>query len=406
MNVDVQKTERRGWFRRRRGDHVEERTLTPDTVPPVMLSSDPGSPAIGPTNALAIADAYACVRVLSDAAASLPLIPYRRTATGRERYSGLIADLLTRPAPATTQANLVGQLVAHLNLHGNAYLGKFRGPDGKIEQLGLLAPDRVVPQLNAGVPYYRYSPLIGEQQLLTTRDVIHVRALSTNGLSGLSPVRQCRSALGLAQNLATHASVFFENDARPSGILKIEDGSNQGEALRGLRESWDTRLGGVQNAHKIAVLSGDVSFTPLSMPLEDAQFLGQRELSTREIARIFRIPPWMIGATDGNRMTYSNTEQQALSFVIYSLRPWLVLIEQALTADPDLSPAGVYIEFLIDALLRGDSQTRAQVYAQALNPVSGWMTREEVRRLENLDPEDDRPTPAATVPSQNGATVA
>lgn len=398
MNGTVQITEKRGWFRRHRGDHVEDRTLERTTVPPVMLASDPGSPAIGPTNALAVADAYACVRVLSDAAASLPLIAYRRTPTGRERYSGLIADLLTRPAPATTQANLIGQLVAHLNLHGNAYLGKFRDGSGKIEQLALLAPDRVVPQLNAGTPYYRYSPLIGEQQLLTDRDVVHIRALSTDGLVGLSPVRQCRVALGLAQNLATHASVFFENDARPSGILKV-DQSTQAETLDGLRSRWENKLGGVGNAHKIAVLSGEVDFTPLSLPMEDQQFLGQRELSTREIARIFRVPAHMIGGQTAGSLTYSTTELENLHFVQHSLRPTLVTIEQAITADADLSPAAVYVEFLIDALLRADSASRAQFYTQALNPVTGWMSRDEVRRLENLDPEDDATqTPRPTLP--------
>lgn len=137
----------------------------------------------------------------------------------------------------------------------------------------------------------------------------------------------------------------------------------------------------------------------MSLTPEDAQFLGQRELSAREVARLFRVPPWMIGAGDGGSMTYSNVEQQAQAFVTFSLRPWLVLIEQAITADVDLCPPGIYVEFLLDALMRGESKTRAEVYTAALNPETGWMTRDEVRRLENLGP---APTPQK--PSQ-GAPV-
>jgi len=135
------------------------------------------------------------------------------------------------------------------------------------------------------------------------------------------------------------------------------------------------------------VMAGEVEFLPISMPADDAQFLEQRKLSATEIARVFRVPPWMIGADAGSSMTYANVEQQALAFVTYSLRPWLILIEQALAADPDLCPPGVYVEFLLDALLRADSATRSEVYARALDPITGWMSREEVRRLENLPAE-------------------
>ncbi len=115
------------------------------------------------------------------------------------------------------------------------------------------------------------------------------------------------------------------------------------------------------------------------------QFVEQRHLSTAEVARIFRIPVWMIGGTSGDSMTYSNTESQALSFVTFTLRPWLVAIEQAITGHSSLCRGGVYVEFLLDALLRADSKTRAEVYALALDPAKGWMDRNEVRRLENLD---------------------
>jgi HK97 family phage portal protein len=387
MNVSVQ-SERRGWFGRRRGAPVEDRALTAANVPPVMLNATPSDSTVTPGNALAVADVFACVRALSDAAASIPLIPYRRTAEGRTRASGRLSVLLRQPAPATTQANLVGQAVAHLNLYGNCYVGKFRDAEGRVEQLALLHPDRVTPELRAGQPVYTVNDGRGRQSEHGTDDIIHIRGLSTDGLVGLSPVRQCRIALGLSQSLAEHAATFFENGARPTGVLKVPAG--QQEALERVREAWTHRQAGTRNAHRIAVLSGDVEFTAITGPLDDLQFVEQRHLSTAEIARIFRIPPWVLGASSGDSMTYSNVEQQSLHFVTYSLRPWLVLIEQAISEDADLCAGNVYVEFLLDALLRADSKTRAEVFALALDADRGWMTRAEVRRLENLHPERDR----------------
>jgi len=393
MNENVQ--ERRTWWGAKR--RVEDRALTTANIPPVMLSSTPGA-TVTPSNALAVADVFACVRVLSDAAASVPLICYRKTAEGRTRADGRLADLLRRPAPATTQANLIGQVMTHLLLWGNCYAGKFRDGEGRVSQLALLHPDRVTPELRAGEPRYVVNDGRGRQTEHGVEDIIHIRALSTDGLLGISPVRQCRVALGLAQSLAEHAVMFFENGARPTGILKAPAG--QDEALRRISDVWSARHAGTRNAHRIAVISGEVEFTAITGPLDDLQFVEQRHLSTAEIARVFGVPPWMVGASSGDSMTYSNTESQALSFVTHSLRPWLVLIEQALSEDTDLAPGALYVEFLLDALLRADSATRSDVYTRALDPVTGWMTREEVRRLENLDPEPQTapmPNPGALI---------
>jgi HK97 family phage portal protein len=382
---------------RTRGDHAEDRTLARSSLPPVMLQdvplallhATPGATAVTASKALNIADAYACVRALSDAAGSLPLVVYRRTTTGRERLDNHTVDLLRQPAPATTQSGLIGQLVAHLNLYGNAYVGKFRDSEGRIDQLALLHPDRVTPELKAGRPIYTVSGSKGERSVHGPDDVIHVRALTTDGLLGLSPVKQCRTALGLSADLTDHAARFFSNDARPGGLLKLGDRASGGDILKGISEAWGGSHRGNMNAHRVAVVTGNVEFEPVGMPMDDAQFLEQRKLSATETARIFRVPPYMIGAESGASMTYSNVEQESLHFVTYGLRPHLVAIEQALSADADLFARTQYAEFLLDALLRADSKTRAEVYALALNPETGWMTRQEVRRLENLQPETE-----------------
>jgi HK97 family phage portal protein len=341
-----------------------------------------------PERALQVGDVWACVRVLADAAASVPLVPYRPRSSGRVRLStGRLAGLLDRPAPATTQANLVAQMVSHLTLWGNCFLGKFRNEDGQVEQLGLLFPDYVAVELRAGLPLYTVTdPTTGRQSRHGTEDITHIKAMSTDGLVGLSPIKQCRTALGLSAGLADHALAFFQHGGRPSGIITLPQGT-RADAVKDLAMQAESRHGGARNAHRIAVITGEMSWTPMSGPLDDLQFVEQRKLSTAEVARIFRVPPWMIGASSGDSLTYSNTEQQQLAFVTHSLRPWLVVIEHALSADPDLCPGALYVEFLLDALLRADSKTRAEIYALALDPLQGWMTREEVRRLENLEPE-------------------
>lgn len=369
------------WFRKK----DEERVLAQNALPGIqpVLSGE----TIAPSSALQVADVFACVRVLADSAASVPLIPYRRLETGRVRLTGgRLAALLDQPAPATSQANLVAQCMAHLTLHGNAFLGKFRDALGRVDQLALLAPDRVQVELVAGEPRYTVWSPEGERSVHGRDDIVHIRALSTDGLVGLSPIKQCKLAVSLASGLGEFAEAFTRNGARPSGIIKLPAGS-RADAVQQLSAQAQERHGGARNAHRIAVVTGDIEWTALAGTADDMQFVEQRKLSTAEIARIFRVPPWMVGASSGDSMTYSNTEQQALAFVMHSLRPWLVVIEQALSADADLCPGNVYCEFLLDALLRADSKTRAEIYEKALNPVTGWLNRDEVRHLENLDPE-------------------
>lgn len=380
----------RSYFGIGAGREAEDRALTRQNVPPVMLSSTPGGSTVTPTNALAVADAYACVRALSDAAGSLPIHVYRRSDDGRERLDNRVSELLRNPAPAVTTANLIGQLVAHLQLHGNAYLGLFRDGQGRVSQLSLLAPDRVQPEIKAGKPSYTLTGPQGEQSRHGPEDIIHVKGMSTDGLMGLSPVRQCRVALGLSEQLGQHAERFFANDATPRGLLKVQQFGDSEAAVAALREGWNSEHAGTANAHRVAVVGGEIDFTPISMPLDDAQFLESRQWSSVEVARIFRLPPWVIGAPSGDSNTYSNVEQQALAFVTYSLRPILVTIEQALSASRELFTPNSYAEFALEGLLRGDSTTRASFYGAALDPITGWMSRAEVRRLENLPPEGEQ----------------
>lgn len=380
---------RRGLFRRRR-EREEDRALTRSTVPAVMLPDTGAGVTVSPRSALAVADAYACVRALADSAASLPLHVYRTTADGgRERIDGGTAELLRNPAPGVSGPVLVAQMIAHLNLWGEAFLAKYRDGEGAIAQLGLISPDRVSVEVKGGMPIYGIATEDGRFDYYGGSDLVHVKGLSLDGLRGLSPVKQAREALGLASALTQMGSAFAANGARPSGVLTVAESPTTDEVIENLKENWQARHGGPPGAGRTAILSSEVSFTPVSMPLHDAQFLEQRELSTREVARIFRVPSWLINGASADSLTYSTVAESMRAFVLTGLKPWLVYIEGALAGDPDLFPPGrrEYPLFELDGLLRGDPGARASVYAAALDPVTGWMTRAEVRRLEDLPAE-------------------
>jgi HK97 family phage portal protein len=214
--------------------------------------------------------------------------------------------------------------------------------------------------------------------------------MSSDGLVGLSPVTCARLALTLSSNLQEASRQYFLNGSRPSGILSVAGPQND-FTVEQIRSNWDIRHGGTTNLHRIAVLSGQATFTPVSFSADDSQFLEQRELSAREVARIFRVPSKLIDAEPRTSRSYSNVTQENLHFVQHSLRPWLVRIERSFAADPDLCPGGTYIQFSTDGLLRGDPDLRSQIYERALGSASagqpGWMTRAEVRELEDLPPE-------------------
>lgn len=374
--------------------NVEDRSLTRESLPSVMLPD--GTAEVSTRGSLALADVFACVRVLADGAVMCPLHVYRRTTEGRERVSGgNTPDLLGEPSPGVTQPAFVSHLIAHLALWGEAFIGKYLAPDETVHQLGLLPPDMVTVELKGGEPVYTFRGSDGKEfENLTRDDVIHVRGLSLDGVRGASPIKCCREAVGLSKSLSDSASSLWSSGGVPAGVLTIPPGPASDDQAEQLAKRWRERHGGPEGRGKVAVLTGEVQFKPVAMPMADAEFIDTRKLSTAEIARIFRIPPWMIGAASGDSLTYSNTEGQASAFVRFSLGPLLRLIEEALSTDPDLFGPGTYCRFAVDGLLRADSAGRAAFYTAALNTDTGWMTRSEVRALEDLPRETPEPEEA------------
>ena len=358
-----------------------------------------------PQNALGNPDVFAATRVLCDAASSCPLVVYRRQADGeRRRAQGRTTDLLNAPSEGTTQAGFVATAMSHLLLHGNFFCGKYRGETGVSSSCWLIRPTWCRSSVAPAGSCSRSRDERGRESEHGLDDIVHVKALSTDGLRGLSPIRQMRLAIEGNDAVRQASTALFRNNARPSGILKLASTSDS-NTLERLKDTWENRHTGDRQGG-IAVLAGDAEFTAIGMPADDAEFVAARKLSAVEVARCFRIPPWMIGA-EQESMTYSNVESQQISFAVHSLNPWLTTIEQALSADKDLFSQNLFCEFLVDGLLRADSATRAAVYEKALNPATGWLHRDEVRRLENLPPET--PNQLANLladATTNGAVVA
>ena len=289
-----------GLWTRFRGNDIEDRALTRDTVPASMLPySRTALLDVSTSNALRVADAYACVRALSDTVATLPPKVSRRTPAGRMPAGDdqRLVQLLRRPSPGSTSADLFGQVMVHLNVYGDAFVGKFRS-DGMIVQLALLHPDRMRVELRGQrVVYILDGAEHGPERHPARQGHERRRAARP------SPVAQCRLALSLSANLQEHAKQYFEEGSRPSGVLTMPEGSSN-EARQAMREGWRNEQGGVQKMHRIAVIDGEAKFTPIAFSADDSQFLGQSELSAREIARIFRVPAWVIDAPTGDSLTY------------------------------------------------------------------------------------------------------
>jgi HK97 family phage portal protein len=222
-----------------------------------------------------MADVYAAVRVLVDAAASLPLHAWR-TPDGRVRHEGALAALLERPAPGLTTAGLVGSVMASLVLHGDAFLGLYRNPDGQVAQLGLLPPEGLEVKLEGGLVSYHLHTPQGVARL-GLEDVCHVRAPlpDASGLRGLSPIRACATALGLSRDLARHAQSFASRSARPASLVVLDKAVTADDAVRaGLRDELRAGHAGASSGDAIVLGGGVSDFKPLSLSMVDAQFLG------------------------------------------------------------------------------------------------------------------------------------
>jgi HK97 family phage portal protein len=336
--------------------------------------------------AMRIATVNACVRILSETIASLPLHVYQRLDNGgKERAPDhpLYELLHSRPNPWQTSFDFREQMMSHLLLRGNFFAVKLYHGDLIIDDLIPLNPDNVtVLQLPDYSLQYQISGTGAGTLILGQKDVLHIRGLSRNGILGESVIAQARDTFGSALATQEYAGKFWRNDATPAGIIKVAKKLEKGEADR-IREIWTDDHGGSANAHKLHVLGDGASFEKIEMTAEDSQLIETRRFQRSELASLFRVPLMLLQA-DTQTTTYASSEQFMLAFAMHSIRPWLVRIEQALQMQLFTAPQKYFPEFNLDGLLRGDLKSRYEAYKIARD--AGWMSKNDIREKENMNP--------------------
>ena len=334
---------------------------------------------------------YACVRVIAESIASLPLHLYRYNEDGGKEKAidhPLYFLLHNEPNPEMTAFSFFEVLLTHLLLWGNAYCQIIRNGKGEVVALYPLMADRMdVDRDEKGHIYYEYTmssddapTMKGSVVQLQPVDVLHIPGMGFDGLVGYSPIAMAKNAIGISIACEEYGSKFFANGAAPSGVLE-HPGTLKDPGR--VRESWTQTIGGSHNANKVAVLEEGMKYTPISISPNEAQFLETRKFQIDEIARIFRIPPHMIG--DLEHATFSNIEEMSLEYVQYTLGPWIARLEQSMIRSllSDTEKGTYFVKFNVDGLLRGNYQSRMQGYAVARQ--NGWMSANDIRQLENLD---------------------
>ena len=333
--------------------------------------------------AMQMAAVYSCVRVLAETLAGLPLHLYKRgNSNSKEKAKDHTIYFLLHDEPNAEMTSFVFRetLMTHLLLWGNAYAQIIR--NGRNEVIGLypLMPNKMtVMRSKDGEIFYKYNHK-SEEVYILKEDVLHIPGLGFDGLIGYSPITMAKNAIGMAMACEDYGASFFQNGAQPGGVLEHPGIIKDPERVR---ESWNAAFQGPKNANKVAVLEEGMKYQPIAIAPSEAQFLETRKFQLNEIARIFRIPPHMIG--DLERSSFSNIEQQSLEFVKYTLDPWIVRWEQSLERAllTKKEKESYFIKFNLDGLLRGDYESRMNGYA--VGRQNGWMSANDIRELENLD---------------------
>lgn len=353
------------------------------------LGASSGSSAAGIAvtehRATTLAAVYAAVRVIAESLASLPVVTYERIERGKQRApSHPVYQLLhERPNPEMTPFQFIETMTGHALLTGNGYAEIEWNGRAQPVALWPIVPDRVRVERTGGAKRFVVSLPSGESVVIAPENMLHLPGFGFDGLVGHSPVKLMRQTLSLALAAEEFGARFYGNGSRPGGIITVP-GKLSREAKERIKASWEQMQGGLSNTHRVALLEEGMSWQQVTINPDDAQFLATREFQVTEIARIFRVPPHMIG--DLTRSTFSNIEQQSLEFVIHTLRPWAVRWEQAVgyALFSDYGAGQYFAEFVMDALLRGDLASRYGAYAIGRN--NGWLSANDIRERENMNP--------------------
>lgn len=354
-------------------------------------------PAAGfstPEKAMALTAVYACVKVLAESFAVMPFLLYKPSADGTKRKQ--IRDhwsvrIFTRsPNRFQTPFEWRMMLMGHLALRGNAFCEVRDDGRGNITELLPLHPDKMSVEMLTGGNYrYKYLTDQGDTVYYKRGEIWHLRGMSSDGILGISPLEACRGAVAEGLAMQSYSNRFFENDAKPGGGWVEFPGSFASTAAKQeFRDSWHKLQGGA-NRGKVAVLEKGMKFHELAASNTDSQLAEIRAAKVSDIARIYRIPPHMIG--DLSRATFSNIEQQSIEFWTNTMLPWAEMWESSIEYFLLGEDTKYEVEFDMQRMLRGDSAARTAYYSQGI--VAGWLTRNEAREMEGLAPLDELDEP-------------
>lgn len=330
---------------------------------------------------------WRCVRLLSETVAGLPLVMFENVAGGEERRRAanhpLYEVLHNQPNAHQSAFEFWELMMEHVLLRGNAYALIQPGPRGPVDQMLPIHPDRVrVEKLDNGRLRYQVRQPDGTETPVNDEDMFHLRGPSADGVTGMSIIDYAKESFGMGLAGEKYGARFFRNDSKPSGILSTDKKLSPGAKER-LSSDWKAMHGG-GNQHQVAVLEEGLNWQAVSITPEEAQFLQTREFQAEDVCRWFGVPPHMVGLTSKATSWGSGIEQMSIGFVTYTLMPWLVRIQQAISRDLIIAPQRYFAEFVVAGLLRGDTLARYQAYQTGI--TTGFMTPNEARRLENMNP--------------------
>jgi HK97 family phage portal protein len=336
-------------------------------------------------SAMQLSTVFACIRVLSETVASLPLHLYRRLPdNGKEKawQHWLYPLLHAAPNPEMTALNFRESIMVHLTAWGNAYIHIIKDNTNRITELWPMRPDRMVVERDDGKLTYKFTSE-GKVKVFRRDEILHIPALGFDGTQGYSPIAKAREAIGMGLAAEEYGAKFFANDATP-GLAITHPGDLSDTAKDSMRRSWRNAHMGSDKSHNVAILDEGIKVEKIGITPRDAQFLEVRKFQVPEICRIFRVPPHMVADLD--RATFSNIEEQQIDFVVYSILPWCKRIEACLTNRlvPEANKRQYFFEHNIDGKLRGNTQDRFTAYATARQ--WGWMSINDIREKENMNP--------------------
>jgi HK97 family phage portal protein len=376
-------------------------------------SPSPAGKRVSVKSSIGLAPVWAAVSMISEQVGQLPLKVYRRyeDAEGdservEARQHRMWPVLHDKPNNHTPADRFWSAVAAQLLLYGNSFIEKRRSDGLTVDELFLLDPQRMTVGYDpdAGTKQFIFEPWNRPRQILSDYEVLHVFGMSLDGLIGLSVVQNCRAALGAALARDEFEGMFYAQGANLSGVLKHPNKLSR-EAADNLKDSFQALYGGSGKAHGTPVLEEGMEFVQVGSPLKDLEFVASQNLTQTIVATLFKLPPNYLGGSSGDSLTYSTVESNQTHFALHAIQPLTSTIAKALSTDPGILPQNVFeCEFVLEAMMRGDANARADFYTKM--KALGALTADEIRARENLPALTDAQKQDTAPPTTERITVA